>query len=59
VNALYNEPGVATSAEAAVVRPNDDTIYSLILIDLSRQDVVVTVPEVPDGRFYVFPFYDV
>ena len=56
---MYNEPGVATSAEAAVVRPNDDTIYSLILIDLSRQDVVVTVPEVPDGRFYVFPFYDV
>ncbi|KAF1989743.1 hypothetical protein K402DRAFT_410857 [Aulographum hederae CBS 113979] len=49
---------LANAGQAAIVRPNVDTLYSKIAIDLSQMDVVLTIPEVKDGRFYVFPFYD-
>ena len=57
-NAIYNEPGLANLQEAAVVRPNVDTIYSRVAVDLSHTDLELTVPPVEDGRFYIFPFYD-
>jgi hypothetical protein len=41
-----------------VVRPNVDTLYSAMAIDLSRVNVVVTIPPVNGDRYYVFPFYD-
>ena len=34
------------------------SLYSEALVDLSTYDLVVTIPAVPRGRFYVFPFYD-
>jgi len=40
-----------------VVRPNFDTLYSLAWIDVSREPVVISVPEVKD-RFYMLPMYD-
>ncbi|MCJ1432087.1 hypothetical protein MMC27_001443 [Xylographa pallens] len=57
-NAIYNEPGLANLQEAAVVRPNVDTIYSRVAVDLSHTDLELTIPPVEDGRFYIFPFYD-
>ncbi|KAI9846932.1 MAG: hypothetical protein M1838_001095 [Thelocarpon superellum] len=30
-----------------------------MVVDLSHTDLALTVPAVSDGRFYVFPFYDV
>ena len=35
------------------------SLYSEALVDLSSSDLIVTIPEVPSGRFYVFPVYDV
>ncbi|XEV07224.1 hypothetical protein FSHL1_012511 [Fusarium sambucinum] len=46
-----NEPGAV-----GVVRPNADTMYSIMFIDLSTNDLRVTIPEVPEGRYWVFPF---
>ncbi|MCJ1387052.1 hypothetical protein MMC17_010181 [Xylographa soralifera] len=57
-NAIYNEPGLANLQEAAVVRPNVDTLYSRVAVDLSHTDLELTVPSIEDGRFYIFPFYD-
>ncbi|MCJ1397955.1 hypothetical protein MMC11_001151 [Xylographa trunciseda] len=57
-NAIYNEPALASSQEAAIVRPNVDTLYSRVAVDLSHTDLELTVPPVKDGRFYVIPFYD-
>jgi len=36
------------------------SLYSEALVDLSTQDLTVTIPDnFPADRFYVFPFYDV
>jgi hypothetical protein len=58
VNAIFHETNTATAGNAAIVRPNVDTLYSKVVVDLSHGDVALTIPEVDDGRFYVFPFYD-
>ena len=58
VNAIYSENSTATAEDAALVRPNVDTLYSRIAIDLSHNDLVLTIPKVDGERFYVFPFYD-
>jgi hypothetical protein len=34
------------------------SLYSEALVDLSSENVIVTIPKVPSGRFYVFPIYD-
>jgi len=34
------------------------SLYSEALVDLSQEDLVVTLPPMPDDRFFVFPFYD-
>lgn len=57
-NAIYNQNATATADEAAIVRPNVDTVYSIAAVDLSSANVAVTIPPIPDDRFYVFPFYD-
>lgn len=40
-----------------VVRPNFDTLYSLAWVDVSREPVILEVPEVKD-RFYMLPMLD-
>ncbi|KAK1855984.1 hypothetical protein CCHR01_01366 [Colletotrichum chrysophilum] len=45
-----NEPG-----GVGVVRPNADTMYSILFIDLSSDDIVVNIPEMPQDRYWVFP----
>jgi hypothetical protein len=57
-NAIQSEARTATATSEVLVRPNVDTLYSRSAIDLSHSDVVLSVPEVPDNRFYVVPFYD-
>ncbi len=57
-NTVYSEPGLVSPDDKSVVRPNVDTLYSEVAVDLSHTDLELVIPEVPNGRFYVFPFYD-
>lgn len=65
---MVREMGVGTNSfshslslpgpeDRKVVRPNNDTLYSLAWLDLSDTPQVVTVPAMED-RYYVIPFYD-
>jgi len=40
-----------------VVRPNNDTLYSIAWLDLSKEPMVLSVPET-QGRYFVMPFMD-
>ena len=40
-----------------VVRPNFDTLYSLAWVDVTKEPVIISVPEVKD-RFYMLPILD-
>ena len=40
-----------------VVRPNNDTLYSIAWLDLERQPVVLNVPDMAE-RYYVMPLMD-
>lgn len=34
--------------------PNNDTLYSIAWVDLSKEPVILTVPEIPDERYWTF-----
>ncbi|OQU93874.1 hypothetical protein CLAIMM_00329 [Cladophialophora immunda] len=55
-NQLAPSSTLATPQSTAVVKPNRDTLYASVFYDLSRQDLVVDVPEV-EGRYYAVSFY--
>jgi hypothetical protein len=38
-----------------VVRPNADTIYSAVMFDLSHDDLIIEVPQMPLHRYWVYP----
>ncbi len=41
-----------------MIKPNVDTLYSRVVLDLSEYDVILTVPNITDGRYWVYPVYD-
>lgn len=52
----YSQPYGPENKE--IVTPNNDTPYSWAWLDLRREPWVLTVPAIPDNRYYVFQWID-
>ena len=57
MNTFDNIPTFPAADMKAVVRPNFDTLYSSGWIDLTREPMVVSVPDT-GGRYYLLPMLD-
>jgi len=53
-NTFDNIPAFPTADMRAVVRPNFDTLYSSGWVDLTREPMVISVPDT-GGRYYLIP----
>jgi hypothetical protein len=51
-NTIFNEARVFTPKDTAVITPNSDTPYSMLLMDLRAEPLVISVPAVPKPRYY-------
>src|SRR4030095_9786606 len=56
-NTFNNVPAYPTASDRVVVRPNFDTLYSVSWLDITREPVVVSVPDT-NGRYYLLPMLD-
>jgi len=57
MNVFVNVPAYPTAEMKTVVRPNFDTLYSSAWLDLTKEPMVVSVPNT-DGRYYLLPMLD-
>jgi hypothetical protein len=57
-NRISNTARVFTPEDRAVVTPNSDTPYSMLWLDLRAEPVVLTVPEIEEGRYYSIQLID-
>jgi hypothetical protein len=57
MNTFVNIPEYPTAETRIVVRPNFDTLYSVAWLDLTREPVIISVPDT-GGRYYMIPLLD-
>ena len=57
MNSFVNIPAYPAADLKTVVRPNFDTLYSSAWLDLTKEPVVVSVPDTA-GRYYLLPMLD-
>jgi hypothetical protein len=57
-NQIKNDANVFTYKDTAIVTPNSDTPYSFLWVDLRAEPMVISVPAVEKGRYYVAQLED-
>lgn len=58
VNNICHQRNLASPDNPGVIKPNVDTLYSRVGLDLSQSDVVLTVPNITVGRYWNYPVID-
>lgn len=56
-NTLFNQAALSTAAIRLVVAPNQDTLYSVAVLDVRNEPMVLTVPDILD-RYWTYQFLD-
>jgi hypothetical protein len=57
-NQLHHATALAGPESRAVVRPNNDTLYSTAWLDLRAEPIVIGVPAIRDQRYYSVQLID-
>jgi hypothetical protein len=57
-NTLWPYHTLSGPLNRTIVGPNADTLYIWAALDLSHEDLVLTIPNISDGRNWIWPFYD-
>ena len=57
MNMFVNVPEYPPADFKGVVRSNFDTLYSIAWLDMTKEPVVISVPDT-DGRYYLLPMLD-